>query len=46
MMLNIHEYDQDFRGPKPEQNRAMNLINPLWILVDVVNVRIEINESH
>ena len=28
------------------RNRAMNLINPPWILVKVVNVPIEINESH
>ena len=44
MMLNIYEYAQAFHGLKPKQNRAMNLINPPWTLVNV-NVPIEVNES-
>ena len=43
-MLNI--YDYALIGLKSKQNRAMNLISPPWVLVDVVNVLIEINESH
>ena len=31
---------------KPKRNRAMNLTNPPWILVNVVSVPIEIDESH
>ena len=46
MMLNICEYALSLSWLKPEQNRAMNLINPPWILVNIVNVPIEINESH
>ena len=46
MMLNIYEYALSLSWLKPEQNRAMNLINPLWILVKVVKVSIEINEFH
>ena len=45
-MLNIYECALTLRGLKPEQNRAMNLINPLWILVNVINIPIEICESH
>ena len=41
MMLNIA-----FHGLNPEQNSAMNLINSPQILVNVVNIPIEIKESH
>ena len=44
-MMNIYEYALSLKHP-PQQNRAMNLINPLWLLVNVVNAPIEINESH
>ena len=33
-------------GLKPEQNRAMNLINSHWRLVTDVGVPIGVNESH
>ena len=46
MMLHIYEYAPTLYGLKPDQNGDMNLINPPWILVNVVNVPIEINESH
>ena len=39
-MLNIYEFAISLQL---EQNGAMNLINPPWILVNVVNVTIEIN---
>ena len=44
MMLNIC-MAWAFHELKPVQNRAMNLINPHWILVNIT-VLIEINESH
>ena len=40
MMLNIYEYALSL------SNRAMNHIIPPWILINVVNVQIESNESH
>ena len=47
MMLNMYEYALSLSWTQaPEQSRAMNLINPLWILVKVVNISIEIDESH
>ena len=45
MMLNIYEYALSLSWTETRMNRAMNLINPPWILVNV-NVPIEINESH
>ena len=44
MVMNMYKYA--FHGLKPEQNGAMNLINPPRILANVVNDPIEINESH
>ena len=47
MVMTIYEYALTLSyGLKPEQNRAMNLLNPPWILVNVVNGPIEINGSH
>ena len=45
-MLNIYKYALACGGLKPEQNRAMNLINSHWSLVDDVGVPIGVNESH
>ena len=37
MMLNIYEHALSlFNGLKLKQNRAMNLINPHWIIVNDV----------
>ena len=46
MVMNIYEYALTLSWTQTQQNRDMNLINPPWILVNVVNVPIENNESH
>ena len=48
MVMNIYEYalTLSWTQTPPQQNRAINLISPPRILVNVVNVPIEINESH
>ena len=46
MTLIIYEYALSLSWTQTKQNRTMKLINSMWILVNVVNVPIEINEYH
>ena len=46
MMLNIYEYALSLSWSQTRTERGYESHYPPWILVNVVNVRIEINESH